>query len=99
MGRWVVRVLVDKRAWAAWRVSTKASEARFIARALHEERVVPLVVVNSCRTCPHCFDHASMLIAVRRPLAAKAWEIAEDQEQEQEEENQDTAKRKRKKKN
>lgn len=85
-------------------MSTKASEARFIARALREERVVPLVVVNSCRTCPHCFDHASMLIAVRRPLAAKAWEIAEDQEQEQEqeeeeEENQDTAKRKRKKKN
>jgi len=47
-----------------------------------EERVVVLlVVVNSCRAS-HRFDHASMLIAARRPLVARRGERKKEKSRE-----------------
>lgn len=45
-------------------------EGAAIHRMREERVVVLLVVVNSCRTS-YRFDHASMLIATRRPLATR----------------------------
>ena len=52
-----------------------------IHRVRDERVVVLLVVVNSCRTS-YRFDHASMLIATRRPLAMRQTENARWRERE-----------------
>lgn len=54
-----------------------------IHRVREERVVVLLVVVNSCRAS-YRFDHASMLIVARRPLAARQTEN-EEQESRREE--------------